>query len=164
MESLGGSKLSWSETRNRARAVKTTLGPVVRTAAADEIRRQVAATVAAGARAVINEKEFAASQPGTPYLAPQVLLGVDHTMPVMQEEIFGPILPVISYDRLDDAVAHINAGPRPLALYWFGNSDSVRDDVLAREGARYVASNPSASAAGSASRTVMRKPQSRSCE
>jgi acyl-CoA reductase-like NAD-dependent aldehyde dehydrogenase len=45
---------------------ETTLGPVVRTAAADEIRRQIAATVAAGARAVIDEKEFAASQPGTP--------------------------------------------------------------------------------------------------
>ena len=47
-------------------------------------------------------------------------------------EIFGPILPVVSYERLDDAIAHINAGPRPLALYWFGANGSVRDDVLAR--------------------------------
>ena len=36
------------------------------------------------------------------------------------------------FERLDDAVAHINAGPRPLALYWFGRSDAVRDDVLRR--------------------------------
>jgi len=65
-------------------------------------------------------------------MAPVLVLGATSAMQLMQEEIFGPILPVISYDRLDDAVAHINAGPRPLALYWFGNSDSVRDDVLAR--------------------------------
>jgi coniferyl-aldehyde dehydrogenase len=51
-------------------------------------------------------------------------------MQLMQEEIFGPILPVISYERLDDAITHINAGPRPLALYWFGNDTAVRDDVL----------------------------------
>ena len=55
-----------------------------------------------------------------------------HSSAVKEEEIFGPILPVLSYERLDDAIAHINAGPRPLALYWFGTNDSVRDDVLAR--------------------------------
>ena len=65
-------------------------------------------------------------------MAPVLVLGATSEMQLMQEEIFGPILPVVSYDRLDDAIAHINAGPRPLALYWFGNSDAVRDDVLAR--------------------------------
>lgn len=65
-------------------------------------------------------------------MPPTLVLGATSAMQLMQEEIFGPILPVISYDRLDDAIAHINAGPRPLALYWFGNSDAVRDDVLAR--------------------------------
>ena len=39
---------------------------------------------------------------------------------------------MVSYERLDDAIAHINAGPRPLALYWFGQSEAVRDDVLRR--------------------------------
>jgi coniferyl-aldehyde dehydrogenase len=43
-----------------------------------------------------------------------------------------PVLPVISYERLDDAITHINSGPRPLALYWFGNDTAVRDDVLRR--------------------------------
>ena len=65
-------------------------------------------------------------------MAPVLVFGATSGMQLMQEEIFGPILPVVSYERLDDAIAHINAGPRPLALYWFGTNDSVRDDVLAR--------------------------------
>jgi len=65
-------------------------------------------------------------------MAPVLVFGATSGMQLMQEEIFGPILPVISYERLDDAITHINAGPRPLALYWFGNDTGVRDDVLRR--------------------------------
>ncbi|MEG3143125.1 aldehyde dehydrogenase family protein [Sphingomonas sp. RT2P30] len=50
---------------------------------------------------------------------------------IMQEEIFGPILPVIPYDTLDDAIAGINAGERPLGLYVFGDDAAVTEDVLA---------------------------------
>ena len=49
---------------------------------------------------------------------------------VMTEEIFGPILPVVPYDVLDDAIAMINAGERPLGLYVFGDDASVTDRVL----------------------------------
>lgn len=65
-------------------------------------------------------------------MLPTLVFGVTSAMQLMQEEIFGPILPVVPYERLDDAIAHINAGPRPLALYWFGQSEAVRDDVLRR--------------------------------
>ena len=65
-------------------------------------------------------------------IAPTLVFGATSAMGLMQEEIFGPILPVVSYDRLDDAIAHINAGPRPLALYWFGRSEAVQADVLRR--------------------------------
>ncbi|KAB2899366.1 MAG: coniferyl aldehyde dehydrogenase [Burkholderiaceae bacterium] len=65
-------------------------------------------------------------------MAPVLVFGATSGMQIMQEEIFGPVLPVIAYERLDDAVAHINANPRPLALYWFGNSEATRDDVLRR--------------------------------
>lgn len=51
---------------------------------------------------------------------------------LMQEEIFGPILPVLSFDTLEQAVDHIGARPRPLALYWFGNDLGARDHVLGR--------------------------------
>jgi acyl-CoA reductase-like NAD-dependent aldehyde dehydrogenase len=47
-----------------------------------------------------------------------------------QEEIFGPVLPVVPYDSLDDAIAYINARPRPLALYLFDDKRSVQDHVM----------------------------------
>lgn len=50
---------------------------------------------------------------------------------LMQEEIFGPILPVLPCDSAQEAIAFINARPRPLALYWFGQDTEVRDHVLA---------------------------------
>ncbi len=65
-------------------------------------------------------------------MLPTLVFGATSAMQLMQEEIFGPILPVVSYERLDDAITHINAGPRPLAWYWFGQSEAVRDDVLQR--------------------------------
>jgi coniferyl-aldehyde dehydrogenase len=51
---------------------------------------------------------------------------------LMQEEIFGPILPVKAYDSLDEAIGHVNAGERPLALYVFAKDEAVADDVLRR--------------------------------
>jgi coniferyl-aldehyde dehydrogenase len=64
-------------------------------------------------------------------LAPTVLLNVSDSMRVMNEEIFGPILPVVPYDSLDEALAYVNRRDRPLALYWFGRNKAVRDRVLA---------------------------------
>jgi coniferyl-aldehyde dehydrogenase len=63
---------------------------------------------------------------------PTVLTGVDDAMAVMQEEIFGPVLPVLPYDTLDEAIGYVNAHPRPLALYWFGGNRARRDAVLRR--------------------------------
>lgn len=65
-------------------------------------------------------------------MLPTLVFGATSAMQLMQDEIFGPILPVVSYERLDDAIAHINAGPRPLALYWFGQGEQVQRDVLRR--------------------------------
>ncbi|ESY16408.1 MULTISPECIES: coniferyl aldehyde dehydrogenase [unclassified Mesorhizobium] len=62
-------------------------------------------------------------------LAPTVVLGVTDEMKIAHEEIFGPILPILSYGRIDDAIAYVNARPRPLALYYFGN-DADRRKVL----------------------------------
>jgi coniferyl-aldehyde dehydrogenase len=52
-------------------------------------------------------------------LAPVLLRDAPDDSPLMTDEIFGPVLPLIPYDDLDQAIAHINARPRPLALYWF---------------------------------------------
>jgi coniferyl-aldehyde dehydrogenase len=63
---------------------------------------------------------------------PTVLLDVTDDMAVMQEEIFGPILPVVTYDGPDDAIAYVNARARPLALYFFGNDSDSQRKVLER--------------------------------
>ena len=63
---------------------------------------------------------------------PTLLVGVTDEMTVMQEEIFGPILPIVTYDALDDAIAYVNARPRPLALYFFGSDESSQRRVIER--------------------------------
>ncbi|HEY2675820.1 MAG TPA: coniferyl aldehyde dehydrogenase [Steroidobacteraceae bacterium] len=63
-------------------------------------------------------------------LPPTLLLNVGDNMRVMNEEIFGPILPIVPYDTVQDALAYVNGRERPLALYWFGNDRAVRDQVL----------------------------------
>lgn len=80
-----------------------TLGPMVRTDAADKARAHIADAVQKGAHALIDESHFPASQPGTPYLAPQVLVNVDHTMLVMTEETFAPVVGIMPVR--DDAEA-----------------------------------------------------------
>jgi coniferyl-aldehyde dehydrogenase len=63
---------------------------------------------------------------------PTIILGITPDMTAMQEEIFGPVLPVMGYKDAVEAIAYINARDRPLALYWFGKDDATRDEVLAR--------------------------------
>jgi coniferyl-aldehyde dehydrogenase len=61
-----------------------------------------------------------------------IVTGLTPGMRLMHEEIFGPILPVLPYDQLDDALAHINAGPRPLALYCFSHDPAERERIFKR--------------------------------
>jgi coniferyl-aldehyde dehydrogenase len=63
---------------------------------------------------------------------PTIIVGATDAMAVMQEEIFGPLLPVIGYREAAEPIAYINRHDRPLALYWFGKDDTARDEVLAR--------------------------------
>jgi coniferyl-aldehyde dehydrogenase len=65
-------------------------------------------------------------------LAPSVVLDVTDDMAIMQDEIFGPILPVVAYGDIDDAIAFVNRRPRPLALYYFGSDSEPRRRVLER--------------------------------
>ncbi|XP_034869319.1 aldehyde dehydrogenase family 3 member B1 isoform X1 [Mirounga leonina] len=66
------------------------------------------------------------------YIAPTVLVDVQETEPVMQEEIFGPILPIVNVRSLDEAIDFINRREKPLALYAFSNSNQVVKRVLAQ--------------------------------
>jgi acyl-CoA reductase-like NAD-dependent aldehyde dehydrogenase len=87
---------------------ETTLGPVVRTAAAEFVRGQVADAVRRGARQVVDTARFAADRTGTPYLAPQILVDVDHTMPIMREETFGPAVGIMRVRSDDEAINRMN--------------------------------------------------------
>ena len=86
---------------------------------------------AKGARVIeIGNRQPSGSQ--SRMFPPILLLDVTDEMAVMQEEIFGPILPVVTYDELDDAIAYVNARPRPLALYFFGTDGTSQRLVLER--------------------------------
>ncbi|OYW89477.1 MAG: coniferyl-aldehyde dehydrogenase, partial [Pseudomonadales bacterium 32-61-5] len=61
-----------------------------------------------------------------------LLLDVTDEMRVMQDEIFGPLLPIVPYDDLEQALAYVNARPRPLALYYFGYDKAEQQTVLER--------------------------------
>jgi coniferyl-aldehyde dehydrogenase len=61
-----------------------------------------------------------------------ILRGVNDDMKVMQEEIFGPILPVMTYDSIDGAIDYVNSHDRPLGLYYFGNDKAEEQKVLTR--------------------------------
>ena len=85
-----------------------TLGPMVRASAADFVRGQIDEAIQAGARALIDETEFPASKAGTPYLAPQVLVDVDHSMRVMTEESFGPVVGIMAVESDEQALTLMN--------------------------------------------------------
>jgi coniferyl-aldehyde dehydrogenase len=70
--------------------------------------------------------------PATRQLPISLVLDPPDDLALMQEEVFGPILPVKAYDELDEAIAHVNAGERPLALYVFSKQEAVAEDVLRR--------------------------------
>jgi coniferyl-aldehyde dehydrogenase len=87
-----------------------------------------------GARVVPLHAEGMGSGPGDAgggrVLAPALVLDPTEDMKIMQEEIFGPLLPVLAYDSLDEVIAYVNAHERPLALYWFGAAGADRDKLL----------------------------------
>lgn len=97
----------------------TTLGPMVKASAADYVRGQIKAAVAAGAKAHLDPSDFAANADGTPYLAPQILTGVDHTMSVMKDESFGPVVGIMKVSSDEEAIGLMNDSPFGLtAAIW----------------------------------------------
>jgi len=74
--------------------------------------------------------ERAQERPRT--IAPTLVVGAGDAAEIMREEIFGPILPVHPYRTIDEAIEYVNARPRPLALYYFGEQDADCEKLLAR--------------------------------
>ncbi len=104
----------------------TTLGPLVKASAAEFVRSQIADAVAAGARPLIEPKDFPADAPGTAYMAPQALVDVDHGMRVMTEESFGPVVGLMKVSGDDEAVALMNDSVFGLtASIWTRDADAA---------------------------------------
>jgi acyl-CoA reductase-like NAD-dependent aldehyde dehydrogenase len=104
----------------------TTLGPMVRANAAEFVRKQIAEALKAGAKALIDPKSFPAHKLGTPYLAPQVLVNVDHSMSVMTEESFGPVIGIMKVGSDEEAIGLMNDSPYGLtAAIWTTDEEAA---------------------------------------
>ncbi|MBK7950461.1 MAG: aldehyde dehydrogenase family protein [Deltaproteobacteria bacterium] len=109
---------------------KTTLGPMVDVASADFVRAQVAAAVAAGAKQLVGDRDFALPDRSRCYVAPQVLVGVDHSMALMSEETFGPAIGIMRVANESEGLALMNDSPYGLtASIW--TADLERGEALA---------------------------------
>jgi coniferyl-aldehyde dehydrogenase len=92
----------------------------------------VADAAAKGARIVQTAKPDDPAWKSKRKFPPAIIVGATPDMTIMQEEIFGPLLPIMGYKDAGEPVAYINSHDRPLALYWFGKDDAARDEVLSR--------------------------------
>ena len=77
------------------------------------------------------------------YLEPTILLDPSANSAIMSDEIFGPILPILSFTDLQEVIGFVNARPKPLALYIFANSDNVVDEVISQTSSGGVCVNHS---------------------
>ena len=98
----------------------------------ERLQALVAEAKAKGARVQAAGVSDTLTNNATRQMVPVLVFDAPATSRLMTEEIFGPVLPVLPYDSLDHAIMHINAHPRPLALYWFGSDTLSRDKVLSQ--------------------------------
>ena len=102
----------------------------------ERLQALLAQAQAGGARLVVvdsgGRSGTTSARPTTRQMPPVLVFDAPEASKLMGEEIFGPVLPVLPYDSLDDAIHYVNDHPRPLALYWFGTNHAARDRVLAQ--------------------------------
>lgn len=105
---------------------ETTLGPMVRASAARFAQEQIGEALRKGAKALIDPALFPAHREGTPYMAPQVLIGVDHTMQVMMEESFAPVVGIMPAKDDEEAIRLMNDSRYGLtASLWSADLDEA---------------------------------------
>lgn len=111
---------------------ETTLGPMANKRFAKVVRQQVADAVSRGAKALVDPKLFAADDGESAYVAPQILVNVDHSMEFMTEETFGPAVGIMKVKNDDEAIALMNDSKYGLtASLW--TQDAARAGRIGRE-------------------------------
>lgn len=108
---------------------QTTLGPVVKNSAADWVRKQVATAIGAGATPCIDPSHFPNATDDTTYLAPQVLIDVNHKMSVMSEESFGPVVGIMPVSNDDEAVGLMNDSDLGLTASLWTQNESLTEQL-----------------------------------
>lgn len=106
-------------------AADTTLGPVVRQSAADAVREVIADALGKGARNVVDATRFPQARPDTPYVAPALLVNVDHGMAIMNDECFGPVAGIMPVASDDEAVRLMNDSPYGLTAAVFTRDEAA---------------------------------------
>ena len=104
----------------------TTLGPMAAVRLAETVRAHTSEAIARGARPLIDAARFPVDRAGMTYLMPQVLVGVDHTMRVMMEENFGPVVGIMKVSSDDEAIRLMNDSPYGLtASVWTQDAEAA---------------------------------------
>jgi acyl-CoA reductase-like NAD-dependent aldehyde dehydrogenase len=104
----------------------TTLGPLVHERAARSVREKIAEAIRHGAQPLLDVSLFPKDKSGTPYIAPQVLVGVDHGMRVMTDETFGPVAPLMRVKDDAEAITLMNDNRYGLtASIWTSDIDAA---------------------------------------
>ena len=85
-----------------------TLGPLVRVVAADAVRATIGDALAKGAKGLIDSHQFSRDAVGTAYVAPQILIDVNHGMQIMNDECFGPVVGIMPVDSDEEALRLMN--------------------------------------------------------
>ena len=111
---------------------ETSLGPMAHVRFAELVRQHTAEAIAKCARAHIDAGAFPSNAPGTPYLAPQVLSGVDHSMRVMMEESFGPVVGIMKVSGDEEALALVNDSPYGLTASLWTKDAEAAEQLAAR--------------------------------
>ena len=93
------------------------------------LKETLADAIGKGAKA-INLLDQAANDDSLRKIAPHIVCDVDNDMTIMQEEIFGPLLPIKPYDSIEEVIEYINANERPLALYLYSNDKKLQEQVI----------------------------------
>ena len=110
----------------------TTMGPMAKQGSADEIRKKINEAISQGAVQIVNQNLFPLSKPGSNYVAPHILVNVNHTMNIVKEETFGPVMPIIKVKNDIEAIRLINDSKYGLtSSIWSRNLP--RSSIIAEE-------------------------------